>query len=135
MQRFAHLCLIVGSIALASCRTASQPLSLDSDSQATVPSVLPADASQLLIGGDELIVQTAGEWTIRQENGVEIREPSGYGSHSVQVVAINGNSLYGTIMSKLSTYIDRCASSSTSASMLPQSTKNFAVRSPKLNLS
>ena len=92
MHRFVHLCLVVGAIALASCRTASQPLSLDSDSQATVPSVLPADASQLLIGGDELIVQTAGEWTIRQENGVEIREPSGYGSHSVQVVAINGNS-------------------------------------------
>ena len=92
MHRFVHLCLVVGAIAIASCRNASQPLSLDSDSQATVPSVLPVDASQLLIGGDELMVQTAGEWTIRQENGVEIREPSGYGSHSVQVVAINGNS-------------------------------------------
>lgn len=90
MHRFVHLCLIVGAIAIASCRNASQPLSLGSDAQASIPSTFPADLSQLLVGADELIVQTAGEWTTRQENGVEIREPSGYGTHSVQVVAING---------------------------------------------
>lgn len=81
---------------LGGCRNAPSPLSLGSNAQAVIPSDFPTDAAQVLVGADELIVHTSGDWMTRNENGVEIREPNGFGTHTVQVVGIRGDAQYST---------------------------------------
>lgn len=90
------LVLATAGTVLGGCRNTSSPLSLGSSAQALIPSDFPADAAQVLLGADELIVHTSGDWITRNENGVEIREPNGFGVHTVQVVGIRGDAQYST---------------------------------------